>query len=121
MIDITPNLELDLLKSDEIANKAIHSDVYAQNLYAALCNNRFFYNDKEWTCSWRHAGGIVADLVDTNGNYLDYYCSGMSNTKGYVPESIVTDEIRLDLMKIGWIVKPYEPKFIASTYTNNWN
>ena len=103
-----PNLEIDILKNDTIANKAISSDIYAQNLYAALCNNRFFYNDKEWTCSWRYAGGIVADLVDKNGDYLDYYCSGMSNKNGYVAESIVTDEIRLDLMKIGWIIKPYE-------------
>ena len=37
-----PNLELDLMKSDYIANKCISSDVYSQNLYAALCNNRFF-------------------------------------------------------------------------------
>lgn len=113
-----PNLEKDLLSSDTIANKAIHSDIYAQNLYAALCNNRFFYGDKEWTCSWRMAGGIVAELVDTNGDYMDYYCSGISSKNGYVSEGFVTDEIKLDLMKLGWTFKPYESK-LSSRITKN--
>jgi hypothetical protein len=47
------------------------------------------------------AGGIVADIIK-DGNYLDWYCSGN--------ESFVTDEIKLDLMMMGWIVKPYEAK-----------
>ena len=116
-----PNLELDLMKSDEIANKCIHSDIYAQNLYAALCNNRFFYDKEEWTCSWRHAGGIVADLRNS-GDYMDWYCSGIGlvDKEGYVAESVVTDEISLDLMKLGWTVKPYEPKLKPGIYQNSW-
>lgn len=104
-----PNLELDLMKSDEIANKCIHSEIYSQNLYAALCNNRFFYGDEEWTCSWRMSGGIVADLRDKGETYLDWYCSGigLADKDGYVAESVVTEEISLDLMKLGWTVKPY--------------
>jgi hypothetical protein len=54
------------------------------------------------------SGGIVADLRDCGEDYLDYYCSGMIDLDGSVSESIVTDEIALDLAKIGWIVKPYE-------------
>lgn len=104
------NLEHDLMKNERIVEKCQSSDVYAQNLYAALCNNRFFYGTSEWSCSWRMSGGIVADIVDTNGDYMDYYCSGIgSDIPGYVEEGFVTDEIRLDLMMIGWIVKPYEP------------
>lgn len=110
-----PNLELDLMKSDEIANKCLNSDIYSQNLYAALCNNRFFYSDEEWTCSWRFAGGIVADLRNS-GDYMDWYCSGMTNKEGYVPESVVTEEVSLDLMRLGWVIKPYESK-----YENNKN
>ena len=108
-LSMKPKLELDLMKSDEIANKCVHSDIYSQNLYAALCNNRFFYGDEEWTCSWRYAGGIIADLRD-NGDYMDWYCSGMSDKIGYVAESVVTEEISLDLMKLGWTIKPYESK-----------
>jgi len=104
-----PNLELDLMKSDEIANKCIHSDIYAQNLYAALCNNRFFYGDEEWSCSWRHAGSIVSEIVG-DGDYMTYYCNGNEGT--------VTDEIRIDLMKLGWTIKPYEPRLEPGVYTN---
>lgn len=102
------DLEKDLLDNDYIANKCIGSDTYAQNLYAALCNNKFYYNSKEWTCSWRYAGGIVAGIVDTNGDYMDYYCSGISTINGYVTEGFVTDEVRSDLLKLGWTIKPYE-------------
>ena len=106
------NLKNNLLNSEDIKNKCKTSGIYSQNLYAALCNNRFFYGDKEWTCSWRYAGGLVAGLVDGGGDYMDYYCSGIGVgiNEGFVSESAVTDEIRLDLIKIGWIVKPYESK-----------
>ena len=106
------NLEKDLFNNETIIQKCKHSEVYAQNLYAALCNNRFFYGDKEWTCSWRYAGGIVAELVGEGEGYLDYYCSGIGagHNEGFVSEGVVTDEIRLDLMKMGWDVKPYESK-----------
>jgi hypothetical protein len=115
-----PNLEFDLFKSDSIVAKCKHSTIYSQNLYAALCNNRFFYNDEEWACSWRMSGGIVADIRNEGESYLDYYCSGMGNKQGYVPESVVTDEIRLDLLKLGWTIKSYEPKLEPGVYRNTW-
>lgn len=116
------NLELDLTSTDWIIEKVKNSETYAQNLYAALCNNQFIKNEvvsilKEdiWSCTWRYAGGIVADIKG-HGDYLDYYCSGIGNvaydskadelafrTKQYVPEGDVTDEIRSDLFKLGWI------------------
>lgn len=102
-----PNLENDLLNSETIKNKCLHSPIYSQNLYSALCNNRFFYGEDEWTCSWRYAGGIVSEINGEN-DYMDYYCSGISNKDGFVSEGVVTDEIRSDLIKLGWIVKPYE-------------
>jgi hypothetical protein len=37
-----------------------------------------------------------------------------------VPESIVTDEISLDLMKLGWTIKPYEQKLPEGVYRNVW-
>lgn len=102
-----PNLEQDLLNSIEIKNKCNNSEVYSQNLYAALCNNRFYYDNKEWTCSWRYAGGLVSE-INFHNDYMDYYCSGISNRNGFVSEGFVTDEIRLDLIKLGWIIKPYD-------------
>ena len=114
------NLELDLTQTNEIVNKCKHSIVYSQNLYASMCNNLFYYEDNEWSCSWRQSGAIVADLRNNGEDYLDFYCSGMSDKDGYVAEGFVTDEIRLDLMKLGWIVKSYEPRLQPGIYTNKW-
>lgn len=103
-----PDLENDLLNSEWIKNKCQSSMVYSQNLYAALCNNKFFYGDKEWTCSWRHSAGIVSDIRGCGEDYMAWYCSGVSTREGFVTEGFSTEEIRLDLMRLGWITKPYE-------------
>jgi len=106
-----------MMTAEWFRNKVRESESYAQNLYAAMCNNQFVKNDvwpilqdKRWGCSWRYAGEIIADLRG-EGDYIDWYCSGMgfhdkkgADMKGYVPESLVTDEIRADLLKLGWLV-----------------
>jgi hypothetical protein len=113
------NLEYDLLTTDWILDKARAAESYAQNLYAALCNNEFqrqdimpVLRDDRWSCTWRYAGGIIADMRE-QGDYIDWYCSGMGSglgngdedgTKGYVSESVVTDEVRADLLRLGWTV-----------------
>jgi hypothetical protein len=78
------NLEYDLRTSDYIVEKC-KEDYYAQNLYAALCNNDFVKNDvwplltdKRWSCSWRYAGGIIAHIKQ-EGDYIEWYCSGIRN------------------------------------------
>ena len=94
--------------------KVRDSKIYAQNLYAALCNTDWCKNDafellKEntWHCSWRHAGRIVAKMRQ-EGEYTDWYCSGMWHSEmltfqNFVGEGIVTKEIYLDLLKLGWV------------------
>lgn len=104
------DLEWDLRSSEYIVQKCKSNSVYSQNLYAAMCNNLFYKGEKEWACSWRYAGGIVADLNE-QGDYIDWYCSGIRGTddddNGYVGEGFVTEEVRSDLLKLGWVVKPY--------------
>lgn len=114
------DLEYDLLKNDHIVTNCKTSDVYSQNLYAALCNNRFFYGNEEWTCSWRVSAGIIADIRNCGEEYIDWYCSGIGDKEGYVSEGFVTDEIKLNLMMMGWIVKPYEPRLKPGIYRNEW-
>lgn len=125
------NMEYDLRTTDWILKKVRTSDNYAQNLYAAMCNTDFQRNDvwpilskKTWSCSWRYAGGIIADMQQ-KGDYIDWYCSGIRNElsdeefqqmdkphqeryldykNNWVGEGVVTDEIREDLLKLGWIV-----------------
>ena len=113
------NLEKDIRACEWMLKKVQDRETYAQNLYAAMCNNVFQPNqvwprlkDEYWSCSWRAAGGIVADLRG-QGDYIDWYCSGIfgageaDSFQGYVSESTVTDEIRQDLFAIGWTVEPY--------------
>lgn len=115
------NLEYDLRSTEWICNKAKASETYAQNIYAALCNQSWQKNDvwpllkgETYSCSWRYAGGIVADMRE-EGDYIDWYCSGIRggdepglidtqfDSKQFVPEGTVTDEIREDFFKLGWI------------------
>ena len=114
------NLEYDLRSTDWILAKARSSDSYAQNIYAAMCNMRWqrvdtwpILADLYWSASWRHSGGIVADMLGT-GDYIDWYCSGIGNedsgygldhrrANGYVPEGTVTEEVRKDFQTLGWV------------------
>ena len=110
------NLAHDLLISEYITNKCKASMIYAQNLYSSFCNNLFLKNDEEWSCSWRYAGGIVAEIRDVGEDYIDFYCSGIgSGHEGYVGESCVTDEIRDDLLQLGWTIKSYDPSVSCDT------
>ncbi len=104
------DLEYDLRSTDWIVAKARASESYAQNIYAALCNMQWqkidvwpVLKDERWSCSWRSAGGIVADLRG-EGDYIDWYCSGMADKAdtGFVPEGAVTDEIQEDFQRLGW-------------------
>ena len=97
------NLEYHLLTTDWILAKVRNSDDYAKSLYAAMCNNDFIrlevmpiLKEENWGCTWRYAGGIIADMRET-GDYIDWYCAGN--------EGEVTEEIREDLLKLGWVVK----------------
>jgi hypothetical protein len=123
------NMEYDLVTTDWILEKVRDSESYAQNLYAAICNNDFqklevipILKNQTWSASWRSAGGIIADMRQ-EGDYIDWYCSGIRNDNnydpelnikfpnGYVPESVVTDEIREDLKRLGWIVVDQNNEF----------
>jgi hypothetical protein len=124
------NMEYDMRTADWMVAKVRASEAYAQNLYAAMCNQDFQRNDvwpvlknETWSVSWRYAGGIVADMRG-EGDYMDWYCSGIQGElseqelaemtteqqqryhwykKNFVGESVITDEIRKDFFKLGWI------------------
>lgn len=127
------NLEYDLRSSVKLVSKVQENEVYAQHLYAAMCNQEFQKVDvwpilkgETWGCSWRYAGGIIADMRG-QGDYIDWYCSGIKGIGVYAPhqegeeltkeqqarldivnrhvgEGHVTDEVRADLLELGWAV-----------------
>lgn len=128
-----PNLRRDMQDAAWFLAKVRASESYSQNVYAALCNNAFqklemipVLKGEVWSCTWRSAGGLVADLR-CEGDYLDWYCSGirdtglyaedgltaplteeqmarMAVTSKFVAESVITEEIRDDFLQLGWTV-----------------
>ena len=127
------SLERDMKHASWFVDKVRASESYSQNVYAALCNNAFqklevmpVLKDEVWSCTWRYAGGLVAD-IRCQGDYMDWYCSGirymglynedeittplseeqmtyLETTKNFVAESVVTEEIREDFKQLGWVV-----------------
>jgi hypothetical protein len=127
------NMEFDMRSSEWMVAKVRESRIYAQHLYAAMCNNDFqrlevfpILKDQRWSASWRYAGGIVAHMRG-QGDYIEWYCSGIVNrdpledgewermtleqqthykeSQAFVGEGMITDEIMADLKKIGWIFR----------------
>jgi len=119
-VDKAPNLDDDLINAKWICDKVKNSDIYAQNLYAAICNQIWqkqdiwaVLKDITWCCSWRYASGIIADMRE-DGDYMDWYCSGIGNAEvgygltgadgdGYISEGRVSEEILSDLLQLGWV------------------
>lgn len=125
------DLAEELYQHEWFLKKVREDKRYAQNLYSAFCNMRWqklellpILKDNYWSCSWRSAGGIVAEIRGGNEDYMDYYCSGMGGftafadedpedterafrQKGYVPEGHVTEEVMHDLNKMGWLAVPW--------------
>lgn len=128
----------DMMDCQWFKDKVRNSKTYAQNLYAAMCNMQWqkrdvmpILTDELWSCTWRSSGGIVAELRACGEDYMDYYCSGMGGiaaleedmgredeleaefkARGQVPEGEVTDEIRADLLALGWQPVPYDDDMV---------
>ena len=108
------NLERDIRSTSWIISKVQGHEIYAQNLYAALCNNQFAPKDAwgilsniQWDCTWRYAADIIADIRNDE-SYMDWYCSGTgfmgTDFTGFVEESYVTKEVESDFDSIGWLL-----------------
>jgi len=90
----SPDLERDLGQSSRMRSLA-RSEVFATLLYGALCNTtwRYIATGATWSCSWRHAGGILA-MLRGEGDYLDWYCS--------MGEGLVDEQVLAELKALGW-------------------
>ena len=90
----SPDLERDLLRSDRL-RALVRSRLFATLLYSALCNTiwRKDVGGPVWSCSWRHAGAVVANLRG-EGDYLDWYCS--------MGEGLVDEQVMAEIEAIGW-------------------
>lgn len=94
-------MDVDILRDPTICSKIRKDDYYAQLLYAALCNTEWCRNtvesmlkgEPEYSFSWRTAADLVA-YIREGMSYMEFYASGN--------EGEVIDEIRRDLLNIGW-------------------
>lgn len=115
-----PNLEEEMSKDPDVI-KYLDDRSIAILFYDALCNMEWVKVDilpederimeklkgidsSVWSCSWRYAGGIIADIRNKHYNagedYMDFYCQGNEG---------VVDEIVSDCFsKLGWIPRPYK-------------
>ena len=106
-------MERDLRTTWWLVEKVQGKEIYAQNLYAALCNNECAPKDMwgllqnvRWSCTWRRAGGIIADIRG-EGDYLTWYCSGAWKSDYedcFHEEGFVAPEVQQDLDQIGWLI-----------------
>ena len=115
------NLERDVRSTDWIINKIRKQEIYAQNFYAALCNNSYTPKDVwgilsnvTWDCTWRYAALIVSEIREDE-SFIDWYCSGIrdinepdiqDNGRNFVREGEITEEIHKDLKLLGWVAVP---------------
>lgn len=109
-----PNLEKDM-ENDAIVIAYLKNEETARDFYRALSNVTWYKistssedekiieklkgeDDASWSCSWRYAGGVVADIrnkhYNTTEGYIDFYCSG---NEGYVSE-----EVEECFKRMGW-------------------
>jgi len=91
------DLKQDLINNANIKDKCKQAPKYSQNLYAALCNNIFIKNNCKCSYSIKDAAIIVSSLND-GGDY-DSYNYSLSD---FIPEGYITQQIKIDLNKIGW-------------------
>jgi hypothetical protein len=100
-VAVQPDLEQDLGFSPRI-HGLVRSELFATLLYGALCNVvwRHKATGIPWHCSWRHAGGIVANLR-CQGDYLDWYCS--------MGEGLIDEQVLAEIGTLGWELAAAEP------------
>ncbi|MGD2073220.1 MAG: hypothetical protein PVG65_07010 [Candidatus Thorarchaeota archaeon] len=74
---------------------------FATNVYRALCNMQWKHVESGYTygCTWRAAGGVVANIRGLGEKYTEFYCSGR--------EGEVDLEVKYLLKEMGWVPKPY--------------
>lgn len=83
----------------DIADK-LQDDDFAKDVYRALCNMRWQSKNnpkKVYSCTWRYAGELVAELRAKGEIYLDFYLSG--------GEGGITKEVgeAFGEMGMGWV------------------
>lgn len=72
----------------KLFSEKIQDTNFAQKLYDCLCNTIWYnkINKDIYSCSFRTAGGIVADLRNKGEDYSDFFCNSFSGEGAYHKE-----------------------------------
>lgn len=71
-----------------------HDEEFAKRAYAALTNIIWRNGEKEYSVTFRYAGGLIADIRGDGSNYMTWYCSAS--------EGVVDKSISKKLAEYGW-------------------
>jgi isochorismate hydrolase len=120
-MDINANDLESQMHADKIVISYCADKKIATEFYFALCNMRWRVintkshedkvidklkgmKDESWSCTWRYAGGIIAEIrnkyYNSEEDYLDFYCMGN--------EGIISDTVRECFERMGWESYPYD-------------
>lgn len=80
---------------DLFHDRMVEDEEFCKDIWAALANVSW-HNVKtgdNYSCSFRHAGSLIAHIID-KGCYLDWYCC--------TRDGVVTEEIEEKLKTRGW-------------------
>ena len=75
---------------------------FATEVYQSLCNMRWRRKDNPkiiYSCSWRYAAGIIAEIRNQGEDYLDFYCSGN--------EGVISSRLEIIYSSAGWEPFPW--------------
>jgi len=112
------DVEQELKDNLDVCRQIAKSETFAQHVYAALCNHQFYPHNidrltyEPWSCSWRYAGGMIAEIRNTinhtHETYIDWYCSGIIGEISYIPEGFVTPDVNDVFDSMGWDIVEYD-------------
>lgn len=88
----------------------MQDDDFASKLYCSLENQEWRYVMSDapkpaFSCSFRYAGGLVADLRDKGEDYMDWYCT-WANPDYQMAH--VYPEVESALGELGWYPDPID-------------
>jgi len=94
------------LRCDKYIMAAIIDRGFAEELYAALTNIKWFRAGEDTKdegaahcMTFRYAAGLIAEMRSAGENYMDFYCCSQ--------EGVVSERIQGELNRIGWKWKAY--------------
>lgn len=91
------------LKKDEEFLALLKDEGFACAAYESFCNQVYINEKRErFSCSWRYAGRIVAEMRDEGEDYLDYYLGDYIERSGLDQVPLHRNKVQEVYNRLGW-------------------